>query len=104
MKTVLLPEPIPPEGRRPLEGRVRIIETPDHTPDTLRKFIRDVHGVILRTGARITAEIIAQAPYLQVIARTGVGVDNIDVKAVTGRGIYVCNVPDANVVSVPNMS
>ena len=100
MKTVLLPEPIPSEGRRLLEGRVRTVETPDHTPVTLKKFIRDVHGVILRTGARITAEMIAEAPYLQVIARTGVGVDNVDVKAATERGIYVCHVPDANVVSV----
>ncbi len=100
MKTVLLPEPIPSEGRRLLEGRVRIVETPDHTPVTLKKFIRDAHGVILRTGARITGEIIAEGPYLQVIARTGVGVDNVDVKAATERGIYVCHVPDANVVSV----
>jgi len=100
VKTVLLPEPIRPEGRRLLEGRVRIVEAPDHAPDTLKKFIRDAHGVILRTGVRITAEIIAKAPQLQVIARTGAGVDNVDVKAATGRKIYVCNVPDANVVSV----
>jgi D-3-phosphoglycerate dehydrogenase len=100
MKTVLLPEPIPSEGRQLLEGRVRIVETPDHTPVTLKKFLRDVNGVILRTGARITAEMIAEAPYLQVIARTGAGVDNVDVKAATERGIYVCHVPDANVVSV----
>jgi D-3-phosphoglycerate dehydrogenase len=100
MKTVLLPEPIRPEGRRLLEGRVRIVEAPDHGPETLKKFIRDAHGVILRTGARITAEIIAKAPQLQVIARTGAGVDNVDVKAATERKIPVCYVPDANVVSV----
>jgi D-3-phosphoglycerate dehydrogenase len=100
MKTVLLPEPIRPEGRRLLEGRVRIVETPDHKPDTLKKSIRDAHGVILRTGARITAEMIAGAPHLQVIARTGGGVDNVDVKAATERGICVCHVPDANVISV----
>jgi len=100
MKTVLLPESIRPEGWRILEGRVRIVEAPDHTSETLKKFIRDAHGVILRTGARVTAEIIAEAPHLQVIARTGAGVDNVDVKAATERGIYVCYVPDANVVSV----
>ena len=100
MKTVLLPEPIRSEGQRVLEGRVRIVEAPDHTPDTLKKCIRDAHGVILRTRARITAEMIAEAPHLQVIARTGAGVDNIDVKAATERRIYVCHVPDANVVSV----
>ena len=100
MKTVLLPEPIRPEGRRLLEGRVRIVEAPDHGPETLKKFIRDAHGIILRTGARITAEIIAKAPQLQVIARTGAGVDNVDVKAATERKILVCYVPDANVISV----
>lgn len=100
MKTVLVPEPIRPEGRRVLEGRVRIVEAPDPRPETLKKYIRDVHGVVLRTGARITAEIIAEARHLQVIARTGAGVDNVDVKAATERGIYVCYVPDANVVSV----
>ena len=100
MKTVLLPEPIRPEGRRLLEGRVRIVEAPDYTPETLRKFIRDAHGIILRTGARITAEIIAEAPHLQVIARTGAGVDNVDLKAATEHKILVCYVPDANVVSV----
>jgi D-3-phosphoglycerate dehydrogenase len=100
MKTVLLPEPIRPEGRRLLEGHVRIVEAPDHTPETLKKFIRDAHGIILRTGARITAEIIAAARHLHVIARTGAGVDNVDVKAATERKILVCYVPDANVVSV----
>ena len=100
MKTVLVPEPIRPEGRRVLEGRVRIVEAPDPRPETLKEYIRDVHGVVLRTGARITAEIIAEARHLQVIARTGAGVDNVDVKAATEQGIYVCYVPDANVVSV----
>jgi len=100
MKTVLLPEPIRPEGRRLLEGRVRIIEAPDHKPHTLRKLIRDANGIILRTRAWITAEIIGEAPQLEVIARTGGGVDNIDVKAATERAIYVCHTPDANVVSV----
>jgi D-3-phosphoglycerate dehydrogenase len=100
MKTVLLPEPIRPEGRRILEGRVRIVEAPDRSPEMLTKYIRNVHGVVLRTGARITAEIIAEARHLQVIARTGAGVDNVDMKAATERGISVCSVPDANVVSV----
>lgn len=100
MNTVLLPEPIRPEGRRLLEGRVRIVEAQDHGPDMLKKLIREAHGVILRTRARISEEILAEAPRLRVIARTGAGVDNIDVKAATERGIYVCHVPDANVVSV----
>ena len=97
---MLLPEPIHPEAKKLLEGRVQIIQTPDPKPETLINHISCAHGIILRTGARITADMIAGALHLKVIARTGGGVDNIDVRAATKRGIYVCNVPDANVVSV----
>ncbi len=100
MKTVLIPEPIRSEGRRILEGRVRIVDAPDHGPETLKKLISDAHGVVLRTRARMSEDIIAQGSHLKVIARTGAGVDNIDVEAATKRGIYVCYVPDANLVSV----
>jgi len=100
MKRVLLPEPIRSEGRRILEGRVRIVDAPDHSPKTLKKLINDAHGVILRTRARMSEEIIAQGSHLKVIARTGAGVDNVDIEAATKRGIYVCHVPDANVASV----
>jgi D-3-phosphoglycerate dehydrogenase len=100
MKTVLLPEPIRSEGRRILEGRVLIVDAPNHSPETLKKLVNDAHGVILRTRARMSEDIIAQGSHLKVIARTGAGVDNIDVEAATKQGIYICHVPDANVVSV----
>lgn len=97
---MLLPEPIHPEAKKLLEGRVRIIQTPDPKPETLITHISCAHGIILRTGARITADMIAEASRLKVIARTGGGVDNIDIQAATKQGVYVCYVPDANVISV----
>ena len=48
----------------------------------------------------ISKEMIERMKNLKVIARSGVGVDNIDIQAATEKGVYVCNVPDANFVSV----
>lgn len=58
-----------------------------------------VEGILIRTG-KITAEHIASAPRLRIIARHGVGVDSVDVVAATEAGVYVTNTPDSNLVSV----
>lgn len=49
---------------------------------------------LLTCWAPVTAELIAAAPRLQIIARLGIGLDNIDIAAATARGIVVTNVPD----------
>lgn len=51
-------------------------------------------------GAKVAKELIESMPNLRVIARGGVGTDNIDIKAATDHDVYVCNVPDANFTSV----
>src|SRR5699024_2609769 len=51
-------------------------------------------------GAKVDRTLIECMPNLRVIARGGVGTDNIDIKVATDHGIYVCNVPDANFTSV----
>ncbi len=61
--------------------------------------MKDADGVIVRSATRITAELMDQAPKLRVIGRAGVGVDNIDVKAATKRGIVVMNAPDGNTIT-----
>lgn len=58
-----------------------------------------VEGILIRTG-NITAEQIALAPRLRIIARHGVGVDSVDVVAATKAGVIVTNTPNSNVVSV----
>lgn len=55
---------------------------------------------LLVRGANISGEIIQEMPNLKVIARAGVGTDNIDMEAASRRKVYVCNVPDANFTSV----
>jgi D-3-phosphoglycerate dehydrogenase len=61
--------------------------------------LSDADGVIVRSATRITAGLMDQAPKLRVIGRAGVGVDNIDVKAATARGIVVMNAPDGNTIT-----
>lgn len=64
-----------------------------HTEAELLEPTRDADGLIVRM-APITAKVIQNLACCRVIARYGVGYDNVDVQAATARGIQVCNVPD----------
>jgi D-3-phosphoglycerate dehydrogenase len=65
----------------------------------LQEAIRAADGVIVRSGTRITADLLENPGRLRTIVRAGVGVDNIDVAAATRRGIVVMNTPGGNTVS-----
>ncbi|MDR3108419.1 MAG: phosphoglycerate dehydrogenase [Planctomycetaceae bacterium] len=67
--------------------------------DELRKVLNEFDGAIARSGVKITAESLEGNTRLRAIARAGVGVDNIDTKAATRRGIIVMNTPGGNTVS-----
>ncbi len=56
-------------------------------------------AVIVRSATRIDAEAVAAAPRLKVVARAGVGLDNVEVPAATARGVMVINAPTSNIVS-----
>jgi D-3-phosphoglycerate dehydrogenase len=61
--------------------------------------LAEAHAVIVRSATEMDAEAIAAAPKLRVIARAGVGLDNIQVPAATARGVMVVNAPTSNIVS-----
>src|SRR6202171_4540949 len=65
----------------------------------LAEALRAADGVIVRSGTRITAELLENPGRLRAVVRAGVGVDNIDVAAATRRGIVVMNTPGSNTVS-----
>jgi D-3-phosphoglycerate dehydrogenase len=71
----------------------------DASEATLVREVRDCAGMLVRT-APIPASVIEAAPGLKVIARHGVGYDNIDVAAATRRKVLVCITPRANALSV----
>ncbi len=77
-----------------------IISQPDITPEDLMSAVGDVDALIVRGRTKVTHEIIENGQKLKVIARSGTGVDNIDVAAAGEHGIVVVNAPGANAESV----
>ena len=71
----------------------------DLKPEELIGAIGDYDGLIIRSGTKVTREVIAAAARLKAVARAGVGVDNVDVDAATERGIIVMNTPGGNTIS-----
>ncbi|MGX6604078.1 phosphoglycerate dehydrogenase [Micromonosporaceae bacterium Da 78-11] len=61
--------------------------------------LADADALIVRSATRVDAEVLAVAGRLKVIARAGVGLDNVDVPAATARGVMVVNAPTSNIVS-----
>lgn len=68
-------------------------------PEELKKICGDYDGWVIRSGTRITAELIEAAKKLKVVGRAGVGYENIDAEAATKRGIVVMNTPGGNNVT-----
>lgn len=100
MMKVVISKAIHDDGMAVLKGKVETVVLADSEVRTAKSALSDADGLILRTNIRITEEILAAAPKLKIIARTGVGVDNVDVAAATERGIMVCNTPGVNANSV----
>src|SRR5438874_5231641 len=65
----------------------------------LQEALQAADGVVVRSGTRITAELLQNPGKLRAIVRAGVGVDNIDVAAATRKGIVVMNTPGGNTIS-----
>ena len=72
---------------------VELIEPPDHEERTLLALAPDVDA-IGTCWAPVSGDVIRAAPRLRIVARFGIGLDNLDVAAATARGIPVTNVPD----------
>jgi D-3-phosphoglycerate dehydrogenase len=68
-------------------------------PSELAEIIAPYHALVIRSATKVTREVIERASALKVIARAGVGVDNVDLEAATRRGIVVMNSPAANSVT-----
>jgi len=89
-----LERPLPPEFASLIQGRLEVIGSATETPDDKLAKIGQAHGIIAAARIQYNNDVFDLTPELKVIARTGVGYDNIDLDAATERGICVCNVPD----------
>jgi D-3-phosphoglycerate dehydrogenase len=72
--------------------------------DELLVAIADADAVLIRSATQIDQEALAAAKRLQVVARAGVGLDNVDVKAATIAGVMVVNAPTSNITSAAELA
>jgi len=98
---VLLSDSLGPEGLARLHEQpdLQVDHKPGLPPEELCRIIGDYDGLVVRSGTKVTADVIAHATKLRVIGRAGIGVDNIDVDAATARGIVVMNTPGGSNVT-----
>ena len=89
-----------------LEGSFPITRNDDlwNKPEELKAALKDVKALVVRNRTKVTADVIAAAPNLKVIARAGVGLDNIDLKAADAAGVVVVAGLGANAVSVGELT
>ncbi|MFC2062789.1 phosphoglycerate dehydrogenase [Chloroflexota bacterium] len=96
---VLVADPIADEGVDILREHAQVDVRTGLKPEELTAIIGDYEALVVRSQTQVTAEIIQAGCKLQVIARAGVGIDNIDVAEATRWGIVVVNAPTGNTVS-----
>ena len=97
---VLIADAINEKGIENLKKVADVVVDTEITPEELSNTIHEYNGIIVRSRTKLTADIIEKADNLQIIARAGVGVDNIDLNAATEKGIMVVNSPESTSVTV----
>jgi D-3-phosphoglycerate dehydrogenase / 2-oxoglutarate reductase len=96
---VLIAEELSPAAIAQLAADFDIRHTDGSDRAALLPALADADAVIIRSATTIDAEALAHAPKLRVVARAGVGLDNVDVEAATRAGVMVVNAPSSNIVS-----
>lgn len=95
----LLAEKLAPSAVAMLGDDVEIRHVDGTDRPALLAAIADADALLVRSATKVDAEALAAATRLTVVARAGVGLDNVDVAAATARGVMVVNAPTSNIVS-----
>ena len=98
-KRVLVKERIADSGVELLRDNFEVDLGLEMSDGDLADRIGDYDAILIRSGTKLTADLIERADRLKVIGRAGTGVDNVDVEAATRRGIIVANAPESNSVA-----
>ncbi|MFE8702633.1 phosphoglycerate dehydrogenase [Cytobacillus sp. FJAT-54145] len=98
MYQILVADAINAEGLQPLlEYKDAVIIEKKVTDPEVE--LEKIDALLVRSATKVTEELFEKMPQLKIVARAGVGVDNIDVNAATKRGVIVVNAPDGNTIS-----
>lgn len=96
---ILIPEKVSPDGLALLSPHFDIDQPKGLSAEDLIAKIHSYEALIIRSETKVTASVLAAAKKLKVVARAGVGVDNVDVEAATNHGIIVVNSPSGNIAA-----
>lgn len=101
---VLIAEELSPATVEALGPDFDIVYCDGSNREELLAAIVDVDALLVRSATQVDAEALAVAKQLKVVARAGVGLDNVDVKAATQAGVMVVNAPTSNIVSAAELA
>ena len=82
---------------------INISDSKTKTEELISNIV-DTDIVVIRSSTKINKDILQEANKLKIIARCGVGIDNIDIEEATNKEIYVTNSPNANIISVAELT
>ncbi len=101
---VLIAEELSPATIAALGPDFDVVNVDGTDRDALRAALANADAVLVRSATQLDTEAIAWAPKLKVIARAGVGLDNVDIKAATQAGVMVVNAPTSNIISAAELT
>lgn len=101
---VLIAEELSPATLDALGPDFEVRHVDGASREALLPALADVDAVLIRSATKMDAEAIAAAKNLKVIARAGVGLDNVDVPAATQAGVMVVNAPTSNITSAAELA
>ncbi|SFP25247.1 D-3-phosphoglycerate dehydrogenase [Amycolatopsis arida] len=96
---VLIAEKLAPSVLSVLGEEVEVRHVDGTDRSALLSAVRDADALLVRSATKVDAEVLGATSRLKVVARAGVGLDNVDVPAATARGVLVVNAPTSNIVS-----
>ena len=100
MPKVLISDKLSPAAVAVFEARgVEVTMKPGLSPAELREIIGEFDALAIRSATKVTRELLDVATKLKVVGRAGIGVDNVDVKSATARGVVVMNTPHGNTIT-----
>jgi D-3-phosphoglycerate dehydrogenase / 2-oxoglutarate reductase len=97
--TVCVAEELSPAAIAQLESSFRVRHVDGTDRGALFAALADADALLVRSATQVDAEALSHAPRLRVVARAGVGLDNVDVEAATKAGVMVVNAPTSNITS-----
>jgi D-3-phosphoglycerate dehydrogenase / 2-oxoglutarate reductase len=101
---VVIADPIDPTALQLLaQGPCRVLDA-SGDPTSLPAQLESAWGMVVRSRTKVNESLLSDASHLRVVARAGVGVDNVDLRAATARKVLVVNAPTAATTSVAELT